>query len=164
MSDFKRNLVESADAAARVGVLIVAVAMFAAMWESDTPTTGSDDNGLAYRAGTSHTLTRIDESTSVRNRAASQIDSKATFQTVAAQTIITQSFPVPAGIVSGDYHVVDSLGMVATLNVTPDMVSNQRSHNARNHYTIVDADRTIYFIRIHGRNTIADSRTGALKQ
>ena len=35
MSDFKNNLVQTADAAARVGVLFVAVALFAAMWESD---------------------------------------------------------------------------------------------------------------------------------
>jgi hypothetical protein len=160
MSDSKINLVDSADAAARVGVLFVAVAIFAAMWESDTPPANRDDNWLARRAGTSQTVSRSDDvSASTSDESTGLGHSTSAFQTVSAHTTSAQPFPIPAGIVPGDYRVVDSLGMVTTLNVTAEMVSSHRGQNTRDQYVIEDADRSIYFIRIRNltAGTIAES-------
>jgi len=160
MSDFKRNLVESADAAARVGVLFVAVAIFAAMWESDTPPAKRDDNWLARRAGASQTISRSDgESTTTSDGSAGLRHSTSVFQTVSTHTTSAQPFPIPAGIVPGDYRVVDSLGMVTTLSVTAEMVSSHRLQTTRDQYVIEDADRTIYFIRLRNltAGTISES-------
>lgn len=160
MSDLKTNLAQSADAAARVGVLFVAVAMFAAMWESDSPpSSSSDDHWLARRAGVSNPVAdRGDEQLELLERSQARTERASAFEPASLQTANVQPYPMPAGIVPGEYRVVDSLGMTDTLRITTEMVSHQDSHKASDQYTIENGDRKIYFIRIQGTTAIAGSR------
>lgn len=161
MSDFKTNLVESADAAARVGVLFVAVAMFAAMWESDSPPTdASNDHWLARRAASSTSIAEaVDASPgSAGSVSAENVTSKMpmpVFRPVSFRGGNSRTYPMPAGICPGEYRVVDSFGMTDTLHVTAETVSIHESGIARDQYIIEDGDRKIFFIRIHGKSPTA---------
>lgn len=159
MSDLKTNLAQSADAAARVGVLFVAVAMFAAMWESDSPpTSNSDDHWLARRAGVSTSVAdRDDEQSDLVERSQARTERASVFEPASLQTANVQPYPIPAGIVPGEYRVVDSLGMMDTLRITAEMVSHRDSHKASDQYIIENGDRKIYFIRIQGTTAIASN-------
>jgi len=159
MSDLKTNLVQSADAAARVGVLFVAVAMFAAMWESDSPPTStSDDHWLARRAGVSNPVATLDdEQPELVDRSQARTERASAFEPASLQTANVQPYPMPAGIVPGEYRVVDSLGMTDTLRIIPKMASHQDSHKASDQYIIENGDRKIYFIRIRNVTAIAGS-------
>jgi hypothetical protein len=161
MSDFKTNLVQSADAAARVGVLCIAVAMFAAMWESDSqPIEASNDNWLTRRAGISTSVAAVgDESPRSADSATveevSSNESMPVFRSVALHGGNSRPYPMPTGIAPGEYRVVDSFGMTDTLRVTTEMVSIRDSHETRDQYIIEDGDRKIFFIRIHGESATA---------
>lgn len=172
MTDFKKNLVESADAAARVGVLFVAVALFAAMWESDSPPTRQTDHWLARRAGISGTVTRTDHRTIVPapRRDSIQVDKPASRQTVSRQTVSTPigdahvteaawPYPLPAGIVPGQYRVVDSFGEVSTLHVSDGMVSSNHMTPDCHQLIVEDGHRTVYFIRLRRAATARAGRT-----
>jgi hypothetical protein len=160
MSDLKTNLVQSADAAARVGVLFVAVAMFAAMWESDSPpTSNSDEHWLARRAGVSKPVATLDdEQPEMVDRSQARIERGSVFEPTSLQTANVQPYPMPAGIAPGEYQVVDSFGMTDTLHITAEMVSHHDSHKASDQYIIENGDRQIFFIRIRKTTTIAGSR------
>jgi len=159
MSDLKTNLVQSADAAARVGVLFVAVAMFAAMWESDSPpTSNGDDHWLARRAGVSNPVVTLDdEQPEVVDRSQARTEGGSVFEPASLQTAHVQPYPMPAGITPGDYRVVDSFGMTDTLRITAEMVSHQDSHKSGDQYIIENGNRKIYFIRIRRTTAIAGS-------
>lgn len=159
MSDLKTNLVQSVDAAARVGVLFVAVAMFAAMWESDLPSTSSSDNHwLARRAGvTSSIANAAGGQIETTDRSQSHAGRASVLKLARMQIATAQAYPMPAGITPGEYRVVDSLGMMDTLRVTAEMVSLRRSHKASDQYIIENSDRKIYFIRIQGTPSIASA-------
>lgn len=170
MSDFKTNLVQSADAAARVGVLFVAVAMFAAMWESDSPPTdASDDHWLARRAATSRSIAEAgDASTeSAGSVTATKVTSKKPmpeFQPASLHSGNSRSYPMPAGICPGEYRVVDSLGMTDTLQVTAETVSIHESDKGRDQYIIEDGDRKIFFIRIQSESSTARMNLGSVRR
>ncbi|MDG2358385.1 MAG: hypothetical protein P8M20_01905 [Planctomycetaceae bacterium] len=159
MSDLKTNLVQSVDAAARVGVLFVAVAMFAAMWESDLPSTSSSDNHcLARRTGVISSIANADDGQiETTDRSQSHAGRASVFKLAEMQIGTAQAYPIPAGIAAGEYRVVDSLGMMDTLRVTAEMVSLHRSHKASDQYIIENSDRKIYFIRIQGTPSIASA-------
>lgn len=158
MSDLKRNLVESADAAARVGVLFVAVGIFAAMWESDSPPAKDDGNWLARRARSTQVVVgAAEDSTRVHRLQSSRTGYSDVLHGVSMQTVNIQQYPMPAGIVPGDYRVVDSLGQVQTLHVPSETASIIDSRNPLDQYILEDGDRTIYFIRIRGEVNIGDS-------
>jgi hypothetical protein len=163
MSDFKTNLVHSADAAARVGVLVLAVAMFAAMWESDSPpSSSSDDHWLAKRAGVSNSVSNLaDGQLKGVDRSQAHADGATAFKPASLHLASSQLYPMPAGIVPGQYRVVDSLGMTDTLCVTAEMVSLHDSHQASDQYIIENGDRKIYFIRIQGTTAIAGANFGS---
>lgn len=156
MTDFKKNLVESADAAARTGVLFVAVALFAAMWESDSPPTRQSDHWLARRAGISGTVTKTELNTvapaprhdSIRVEKTVSRQASPVLTRDAGAIAATRPFPLPAGIVPGHYRVVDSLGEVSTLHVSDEMVSSSHMASNRNQLIVEDGHRTIYFIRL----------------
>ncbi|NQV25212.1 MAG: hypothetical protein HQ518_12685 [Rhodopirellula sp.] len=167
MSDFKRNLMESTDAAARVGALFVAVALFAAMWESDSPATASHDNWLARRAGSPATVVEVhvESSGSADSAVAEGVtsnESKPVFGSVSLQSGNSQPYPMPAGIARGEYRVVDSFGMTDTLRVTTEMVSIHDSHKTRDQYIVEDGDRKIFFIRI--RRERATAHVGSVRR
>jgi hypothetical protein len=165
MSDFKNNLVQTADAAARVGVLFVAVALFAAMWESDSaPTEASDGHWLARRAGVLTIDAAGDESAKSDSQAQSQRGARQTFEPVSHQSMIAQPYPMPVGIVPGDYRVVDTFGMSETLSVTDEMVSMQKSDETRDHFIIENGDRKIFFIRIRTENATASGHFGPVRR
>lgn len=157
MSDLKTNLAQSADAAARVGVLFVAVAMFAAMWESDSPPTpSSDDHWLARRAGVSNSVAPLDDKRpELVNQTQAHTERALAFEPASLQTAHVQPYPMPAGIAPGEYRVVDSLGMTDTLRVTAEMVSHHDSQKANDQYIIENVDRKIYFIRIQRTSSVA---------
>lgn len=157
MSDLKNNLIQSVDAAARVGVLFVAVAMFAAMWESDLPSTSSRDNHwLARRAGI--TIVNADGGQiATTDRSPSHAGRASVLKLSAMQIATAHAYPIPAGIAPGEYRVIDSLGMLDTLRVTAEMVSLHRSHKASDQYIIENNDRKIYFIRIQGTQSITSA-------
>lgn len=153
MSDFKKNLVESADAAARVGMLFVTVALFAAMWESDSPPTAQADHWLAGRAGIAEPLTQTegsvsrtdsDDHTRTGQHRSGAVDSVSITHNEA------QPYPLPSGIVPGHYRVVDSLGKVGSLLVTEDMATRDQASSDREQFVVEDGRRTVYFIRLHG--------------
>lgn len=162
MSDLKTNLVQSADAAARVGVLFVAVTMFAAMWESDSPPSTTDDHWLAQRAGTSNPVSVLKDTPLERTeRSEARAALASIFEPASRHITVVQAYPMPVGITPGEYSVVDSLGMTDTLRVTAEMVSLHDSHDASDQYIIENGDRRIYFIRIQGNATIAGDHRGA---
>lgn len=153
MTDFKRNLVESADAAARVGVLLVAVVLFAAIWESDS--THAEENWLARRAE--------QETPTVATRDAEDLISSGTDTEVkrvstSSRQVPTLRYPIPSGIVAGRYRVVDSEGDVQALQITDEMTSGSESNRGRDFYQTQDGNRMVYFIRIRNENAIADLR------
>ncbi len=170
MSDLKTNLVQSADAAARVGVLFVAVAMFAAMWESDSPPTdASNDHWLAHRAANSASIDEgdaqstppapsatVEEVTRQKSTPASRTDS--------LHSENSRSYPMPVGIAAGDYRVVDSFGRTDTLHVSVETVPNHVSQNARDQYIFEDGDRKIFFIRIHSQSATARMNLGSIRK
>ncbi|MGZ0171440.1 MAG: hypothetical protein ACKVHE_17990 [Planctomycetales bacterium] len=164
MSDFKTNLVQSADAAARVGVLFFAVAMFAAMWESDSPpSSSSDDHWLARRAGASASVAaRDDKSSPAVQHSGSRTSVRSTFESVSQHSATARPYPMPAGIAPGEYRVVDSFGMTDTLHVTAETVLHRGSQNASDQYVIENGDRKIYFIRIQGNAAIAGAQFGSV--
>jgi hypothetical protein len=164
MSDFKTNLVQSADGAARVGVLFVAVAMFAAMWESDSPPASNNDgHWLARRAGVSTSVAdHDDEQPELADQSESRGPRVSVFEPASLQIATAQPYPMPAGIVPGEYRVVDSLGLTDTLHITAEMVSLHDSNNASDQYIIEDGDRKIYFIRIQGTTAIAGAHFGSI--
>jgi hypothetical protein len=164
MSDFKTDLVQSADAAARVGVLFVAVAMFAAMWESDSPpSASSDDHWLARRAGASNSVAARDhKSIHAVEHSATRTSVMPMFEPMSLHFETARPYPMPAGIAPGEYRVVDSFGMTDTLHVTTEMVSLHDSHKANEQYIIEDGDRKIYFIRIQGNAAIAGVQLGSV--
>jgi hypothetical protein len=176
MSDLKRNLVESADAAARVGVLFVAVGIFAAMWESDSPTTNDDSNWLARRARPAQVVARAGEdSTSAHGSQSSHAGRSnglraASMQSISSmRSISAPQYPMPAGIVPGNYRVVDSLGKVQPLQVTAEMASGTDPQHPLDQYILEDGDRTIYFIRIRrgvgtSGSAIAGSHVDSLRR
>ncbi|MDA0806932.1 MAG: hypothetical protein O2945_03680 [Planctomycetota bacterium] len=152
MSDFKNNLVQTADAAARVGVLFVAVALFAAMWESDSaPTEAGDDHWLARRAGGSAVITQITGGEFVvddeRN---GPTDLQSSPLSLSPLTETSLPYPMPAGIVPGDYRVVDSFGKAWALYVTEEKEAAIKVSPERDQFIVEDGSRTIYFIRIRG--------------
>jgi anti-sigma factor RsiW len=163
MSDFKTNLVQSADAAARVGVLFVAVAMFAAMWESDSPPSNTEDNWLARRAGASNSVAdRDDKPMHAVEQSGTRSSVMPMFEPVSRHSAPARPYPMPAGIAPGEYRVVDSLGMTDTLHVTAEMVSLYDSQNTSDQYLIENGDRKIFFIRIQGTTAIAGAHFGAI--
>jgi len=165
MSDFKRNLVESADAAARVGALFVAVAMFAAMWESDSPPEGTDEVWLARRANSSRAVVQIEKgSQEVSEQHSAHAKARTTLKDVSVTSVVTVPYPMPSGITPGNYRVVDTLGNIQTIQVTLEMVPRARAGNPLNQYIIEEGDRTIYFIRIRSGNTIAGAHGGAVRR
>jgi hypothetical protein len=165
MSDFKNNLVQTADAAARVGVLFVAVALFAAMWESDSaPTEASDGHWLARRAGVLTIDVAGDESAESDSQTQNQRGVRQAFEPVSHKTTIAQPYPMPVGIVPGEYRVVDSRGMSETLSVTTEMVSMQKSDETRDHFIIENGDRKIFFIRIRSENATAKTHFGPVRR
>ncbi|MDA1162004.1 MAG: hypothetical protein O3B13_02770 [Planctomycetota bacterium] len=162
MSDFKRNLAESADSAARVGVLFLAVAMFAAMWESDA-SSKQDDNWLAARARTKFVVAQSDENASLEivsqtgEVQKNKPNTSDTFGEVSIRRVSGSPYPLPVGIVPGEYRVVDSRGSVETLHITQEIasVTGNIESLGLGQYVIADAERTIYFIRIRGGNLTA---------
>jgi len=166
MSDFKTNLVQSADAAAQVGVLFLAVAMFAAMWESDSPPTdASNDHWLARRGGVSASVAaRDDKPTHAIEHSSTGSSVMPMFEPVSRQSSTARPYPMPAGITPGEYRVVDSLGMTDTLLVTVEMVSLHDSQKASDQYIIENGDRKIYFIRFQGPTTIAGDHFGVIQR
>ncbi len=162
MSDFKTNLVQSADAAARVGVLFVAVAMFAAIWESDSPPTDtSNDHWLARRAAGSTSIADVNDqspgssgSVTVEDVTGKQPMSR--LQPVSLYSGNSRAYPMPAGMCPGEYRVVDSFGMTDMLQVTAETVPTHESDKGSDQYIIEDGDRKIFFIRIHGNGATAD--------
>jgi len=159
MSDLKTNLAKSVDASARVGVLLIAVVMFAAMWESDLqPTSSSDDHWLTERAGVTSSIAHADNGQlETTDRSQSHAGRASVLKLAGIQIATTQAYPMPAGIDPGEYRVVDSLGMMDTLRVTAEMVSLHRSHKASDQYIIENGDRKIYFIRIQSTPSIASA-------
>lgn len=168
MSDFKRNLVESADAAARVGVLCVAVALFAAMWESDAPPSADvSDNWLAQRAADSRPNAHVKQSALNGNQTRSNdvsINKVGLLSDVSVTSTFSVRYPMPVGITPGEYRVVDSLGNVQTVEVTSEMVTGTGTENPVDQYVIEDGDRKIYFIRIQRVADIAWSQPGLLRR
>ena len=165
MSDFKTNLVQSADAAARVGVLFLAVAMFAAMWESDSPPIdASNDHWLARRAGVSNIHITRNKSVESVGQLPVRREALPMFEPVSHRTMNAQPYPIPVGIVPGEYRVVDSLGMTETLDVTADMVSMQKSDETRDQYIIENGDRKIFFIRIRIQAATARAHFGSARR
>tara|TARA_R110002072_G_scaffold303099_1_gene493405 strand:- start:107659 stop:108156 length:498 start_codon:yes stop_codon:yes gene_type:complete len=165
MSDFKNNLVQSADAAARVGVLFVAVALFAAMWESDSPPAeASDNHWLARRAGALTIDAAGNEPAESVNQTRDQIKAQPVFEPVSHPAVITQPYPMPVGIAPGEYRVVDSRGMTETLNVSAEMVSMQKFDENRDQYIIENGDRKIFFIRIRNENATASRHSGPIRR
>lgn len=157
MSDFKTNLVQSADAAARVGVLFVAVALFAAMWESDSPSTqANNDHWLARRADTSNVDTVPNKPAESVSQSPTRREVQKVLEPVSHQAMISEPYPMPVGIVPGEYRVVDSRGMTETLNVTAEMVAMQKSDETRDHFIIGNGDRKIFFIRIRNEHATAN--------
>lgn len=160
MSDFKTNLVQSADAAARVGVLFVAVAMFAAMWESDSPPSeATSDNWLARRAGEPETGAGRDRASERVSQSVFRRDTLPMLTPISYQAMNAQPYPMPAGIAAGEYRVVDSYGMTETLHVTDEMVSIQKSVESRDQYFIENGDRRIYFIRLQSSSVVARAQS-----
>ena len=165
MSDFKTNLVQSADAAARVGVLFVAIALFAAMWESDSPSTeANDDHWLARRANASNADAAPNKPAESVSQSPARREVQQMFEPVSHQTMIAEPYPMPVGIVPGEYRVVDSRGMTETLNVTTEMVAMQKSDEIRDHYIIKNGDRKIFFIRIRNENATASGHFGSARR
>lgn len=166
MSDFKTNLVQSADAAARVGVLLVAVALFAAMWESDsTSPPSSEEHWLARRAGISNSVADArDESSKTAEQSRGQVESDSVFKPASMSTEQNRSYPMPAGIAPGEYRVVDSFGMADILRISPEMVSLHNSHEVKSQYVIEIGDRTVYFIRIQSCSAVATALPGSTLQ
>lgn len=169
MSDFKTNLVQSADAAARVGALFVAVAMFAAMWESDSPPTdASDEHWLARRAASSTSIAKASDA-SPGSAGSISVEDVTTrkpmpaLQSVSLPSGNSRTYPMPAGICPGEYRVVDSFGMTDTLQVTAETVSINESDNGRDQYIVEDGDRKIFFIRIQSERANARMNLGSVR-
>ncbi|MBI1315143.1 hypothetical protein GC176_27950 [bacterium] len=157
MSSRTSQMVESVNAAARVGALCVSVLLFAAMWESDSPSE-PQTHWLARRAGvtqshsdemrvpTSHTSMR--RTAADFNRLLSTPTVTPEFSTVSLEGRSTPDFVLPVGIAPGCYRVVDSTGTVSSITVSESTVDLQRDVRPRGLYTSHTGNQTRYFIRV----------------
>ena len=64
----------------------------------------------------------------------------------------TREWPLPVGMTSGEYRVVDSLGAVEMIQVTRSELRQRgiaEGRDARDMYLIDEPTRRIYFVRIN---------------
>jgi hypothetical protein len=121
-------MVESANAAARIGALMLSVLVFAAMWESDSKPQTEE-------------LRLVQRAEPVRQESA-------TVTTIAPEYGQTRSLPLPAEIAPGHYRVVDSAGTVSSLVVQESIADLNTSTDPLGIYSLQHGDRTLYFIRV----------------
>ncbi len=123
MSTRTSQMVESVNAASRLGALMLSVLIFAAMWESDS-SAKPQEHGLASRLSgsqissqsesVSHTSQQSNVSAELNTLlTTSLIDSRVSM--VGLMGNVTSSGSLPTGIVPGRYRVVDSDGTVDSL-------------------------------------------------
>ena len=156
MSTRTSQMVESANAAARIGALMLSVLVFAAMWESDSPAK-PQEHGLASRLSGPQINTQSES----ESHAAQQSDGSAELNTLLTTSLIdsrvsmvgltgnvTSSDSLPTGIAPGRYRVVDSDGAVDSLFVSEAVAGAQTQIQPRDLYTLQFDNRTRYFIRI----------------
>jgi hypothetical protein len=149
-------MVDSVNAASRVGALVLSLVVFAAMWESDSPPAQSKSR-LVIRTGECQGTTQSDAVLQSRRHAA-ESSSFGTLLPTSLQTPQTSvvSFisslstdgDLPHGIAPGRYRVVDSDGMVDSIVISHSTSGSQRPVQAQSFYTQQLGSRTRYFIRI----------------
>ena len=161
-------MVESVNAASRVGALMLSVVIFAAMWESDSP--AKPRNHQVASRMSAEQITDSDESLSydpqrTDNSAelnsllpTSLIDSRVS--TVSLMGHVTSSDALPSGIAPGRYRIVDSDGTIDSILVSEAMAGVKRLIQPRDFYTLRLDNRTRYFIRIESpAETVASAET-----
>ena len=156
MSTRTSQMVESVNAASRVGALMLSVLIFAAMWESDSPAK-PQEHGLASRSSGSQISTQIESvsHTSQQSNSSAELNTLLTTSLIDSRVSIvgltgnvTSFGSLPTGIAPGRYRVVDSDGAVDSLFVSEAMAGAQHQIQPRDLYTLQLDNRTRYFIRI----------------
>ncbi len=149
-------MVESVNAASRVGALVLSLIVFAAAWESDSHPT-SVEHRLVLRTVGPTAIAQNDAVIQTRHDAT---DINA-FETLLPTSFQTVQFPVagiprnlsatnnlPAGIAPGRYRVVDSDGTIDSIVVSHPATGSGQLTPTPSLYTLQLGSRTRYFIRI----------------
>lgn len=152
-------------AAARVCVLLLATVGFGAMWQGDSQ---YQQEALAHRERERESLVAAADDADPAHPAGSQMlsdDSAAPVsQTQVALRNVSHAgnWTLPAGIVAGEYRVVDSRGAVDRIRITRADLNEQGSvaeREAREIYLFDEPERRVYFIRMTSVDAIS-SRDG----
>lgn len=158
-----RGITHPAHAAARVFLLLIATVGFGAMWQSDSQ---YQQEALAHRERERERESLVAETDDAdpAHPAGSQMLSDDSDAPV-SQTQITlrdvshvRDWTLPAGIVPGEYRVVDSRGAVDLVRITSADVGYQGSvaeREAREMYLFDEPERRVYFIRVASTDAIS---------
>lgn len=158
------NLIQQANAAARVILLILTSVGFAAIWESDVR---HQDKVLAERRAKQQSRTfagRTEPQEHSRQHLTRALTPPSVREVSVGGVGQTREWPLPAGIALGTYRVVDNSGAVEMLQVTSEVLRKQgiaAGKEARDMYLLDESDRRIYFIRLNKVNRVAMSSTKA---
>ncbi len=162
-----------AHAAARVFALLLATVGFGAMWQCDSQ---YQQEVLAHRERERESLVSVvaaphdEDDADPAHPAGTQMLSDDSAAPV-SQTQVTlrdvshvRDWTLPAGIVPGEYRVVDSRGAVDLVRITPADVIDQGSiagREAREMYLFDTPDRRVYFIRVASPDAISNGNEPA---
>lgn len=139
-------------AGARILLLFMATMLFATAWDSDAR---HQEAVLAQRRGihTTRTIARQTEPWQRSSQHRDQTQSPMSRGQVEVRGVgQTREWPLPVGMTSGEYRVVDSLGAVEMIQVTCSELRQRgiaEGRDARDMYLIDEPTRRIYFVRIN---------------
>ena len=161
-------MVDSVNAASRVGALLLSVVVFAAMWESDSPAE-SQEHWLVSRVSREQIDTAAEPPQSYDrqtelNSLLTMSMSGSQLSMVSAVNAAGTSTSLPSGIAPGRYRVVDSDGAVESIFVSEAMTGTAGSTQPRDFYTLRLDTRTRYFIRVKSAvATVASTKAGDVR-
>lgn len=148
MNDHTQRITDSANALARMAVLVISVVGFATMWESDS-------HSLDLSVAESQRSDSRDASTSSpdtlpnnKSRLSHEVQTIPIRFGPESSTV----FPIPDGISHGRFRVVNSDGLVAMLHLPASMATGRGSEQPLDLYVARDGNITWYFIRVGQAN------------
>lgn len=140
----------------QLGLLILVMAVFIALWESD----GKHHREVAAREAAKRQQIVAKRSPNIPLANGGQVAA------VVERKAVPKDIPLPLGITPGEYRVVSSQGTVDSHTVTLPEIRRQGmkpGREARDFYLLDNVESRVYFIRVDSKTKVARRETASVR-